>query len=264
MELLTLPDERTLRVYDVGSGPPVFWHHGSPNTGEPPEPLLDAGVRWISYNRPGYPGSTRRPGRDVASAAADVAAIADALGLDRFALMGHSGGGPHVLACAALLPDRVTAAVSMSGQAPPDAAGLDWLDGLHDKDEIFAARRGRAALEDYLAKAEFDPEVFTPEDHAALSGRWSWLGRIVGAAMAEGDAGFVDDLLASQQPWGVDLAAIRCPVLFVHGGQDRMVPAAHGRWLAGQVRGSELWLKPEAGHLSVLDSTADALDWLRA
>lgn len=263
MDLLT-PDGRTLHVYDTGTGTPVFWHHGSPNTGEPPDPLLDAGVRWVSYNRPGYPGSTRQPGRDVASAAADVAAIADALGIDRFALLGHSGGGPHLLACAALLPDRVTAAVSMSGQAPPDAEGLDWLAGLHDKDEILAAREGRAALEAYLAKAEFDPEVFTPADHEALSGRWSWLGRIVGAAMAEGDGGFVDDLLAYQQPWGFDPSAIRCPVLFVHGGQDRMVPAAHGQWLADQVPDSELWLNPEDGHLSILDTAARALDWLRS
>lgn len=256
---LTLPDGRTLHTYDTGEGTPVYWHHGSPNTGEPP-PV--EGVRWIAHSRPGYPGSTTLPDRDVASTAADAAAVADALGIDRFAVLGHSGGGPPVLACAALLPDRVTAAVSISGQAPPDAAGLDWLAGLHDKAEILAARRGRAALEAHMATAEFDPEVFTPEDHEALSGRWSWIGGVVDRALAEGPGGFVEDLLAYQRPWGFDPATIRCPVLLVHGGQDRMVPAAHAEWLAGRIPGSELRLRPDDGHLSILDTLPDALTWL--
>lgn len=260
---LSIAGGRTLHVYDTGAGTPVFWFHGSPNTGEPPGPLLDAGVRWVSCDRPGYPGSTRVPGRDVASVAADVAAIADALDIDRFALLSHSGGGPHLLACAALLPERVNAAVSISGQAPPDAAGLDWLAGLHDKAEILAARRGEEALRAHLATAEFDPEVFTPADHEALSGRWSWFGPVVTAALAEGNAGFVDDLLAYQRPWGFDPATIRRPVLFVHGGGDRMVPSAHARWLHARVPGSELWLNPDDGHLSILDTAPRALTWLR-
>ena len=106
--LVPLPDGRVLRAYDVPGDDTrltVFWHHGTPNVGTPPEPLLPMSreIRWISYDRPGYGGSTPHPGRDVASAAGDVAAIADALGVDRFAVLGHSGGGPHALACAALL-----------------------------------------------------------------------------------------------------------------------------------------------------------------
>ena len=100
-----------LHVYDVGSGVPVFWHHGTPNLGLPPEPLFRPGVRWISYDRPGYGSSTGVPDRPVASAAADISHIADALGLPQFAVFGHSGGAPHDLACDALLPDRVTATV---------------------------------------------------------------------------------------------------------------------------------------------------------
>ncbi|MFG2626946.1 alpha/beta fold hydrolase [Streptomyces sp. NPDC048473] len=105
---LELSDGRTLHVYDAhaegaGAGLAVVRHHGTPNVGAPPEPLFPAaaenGVRWVSYDRPGYGGSTPHPGRDIASAAGDVAAIADALGIDRFAVMGHSGGGPHALAC---------------------------------------------------------------------------------------------------------------------------------------------------------------------
>jgi pimeloyl-ACP methyl ester carboxylesterase len=132
---IELPDGRTLHAYSSGSGGlTVMWHHGTPNIGAPPEPLFDAaaraGIRWVSYDRPGYGGSTAHPGRNVASAAADVASIADALGIGQFAVLGHSGGGPHALACAALLPGRVLAAVSAAGPAPYGAAGLDWLAGF--------------------------------------------------------------------------------------------------------------------------------------
>ncbi len=113
----------------------------------------------------------------MASAAAYTSRIADALGIDRFALMGHSGGAPHALACAALLPERVLGVVSMSGMAPFGAEGLDWFAGMAVScaAELRAAAEGRAALEDYMESTEFDPEMFTPADHAALSGAWSWL-----------------------------------------------------------------------------------------
>jgi len=131
---LQLSDGRTLHVYDTGAEGAngrlaVFWHHGTPNIGAPPEPLFAAaerlGIRWASYDRPGYGGSTSRPDRDVASAADDVSRVADALGIDRFAVMGHSGGGSHALACGALLPERVLGVVSVSGMAPFGAEGLD-------------------------------------------------------------------------------------------------------------------------------------------
>jgi pimeloyl-ACP methyl ester carboxylesterase len=123
---LEMTDGRTLHMYDTCAGNtgrlPVLYHHGTPNIGRPPEPLFPAsdrlGIRWVSHDRPGYGGSTPHPGRDVASAAADVASMADALGIRQFAVLGHSGGGPHALACAALLPERVLAAVSVSGPAP--------------------------------------------------------------------------------------------------------------------------------------------------
>ena len=124
---LELGDGRTLHAYDTGANDAagrlaVFWHHGSPNIGAPPEPLFSAadrlGIRWVSYDRPGYGGSTPRPGRDVASAADDASAVADALSIDRFAVMGHSSGGSHALACAALLQDRVLGVVVVAGMAP--------------------------------------------------------------------------------------------------------------------------------------------------
>jgi pimeloyl-ACP methyl ester carboxylesterase len=267
---LTLPDGRTLHAYDTRTGDlAVFWHHGTPNIGSPPAPLFAAserlGIRWVSHDRPGYGGSTPLPGRDIASVAADVSAIADALGIDRFAVLGHSGGGAHALACAALLPDRVMAAVSVSGLAPYGAEGLDWFNGMYPggEAELRAATEGRDALAATLEAGEFDPEMFTPADHEALAGAWSWFGSVVNPALAGGPGGMIDDDLAAVAPWGFDPAAIAAPVLLVHGDADRMVPATHAAWLAGRIDGADLWLRPDAGHISALEAGEDMLAWLR-
>jgi pimeloyl-ACP methyl ester carboxylesterase len=201
----------------------------------------------------------------VASAAADVSSIADALGIGQLAVMGHSGGGPHALACGALLPERVLGVVCVAGLAPFRAEGLDWFAGMaaSGEAELRAAARGRAALEDHLASAEFDPEQFTPADHAALAGAWSWLGGVAGQAIEGGTGGMVDDDLSYVAPWGFEPGQVRPPVLFLHGGQDRMVPSSHGKWLTRHTRRAELWLRPDDGHVSVLDSGATAMAWLR-
>jgi pimeloyl-ACP methyl ester carboxylesterase len=266
-----LADGRVLHAYDTrADGISVFWLHGSPNIGSPPEPLFAAaeanGLRWVSYDRPGYGGSGPDDGRRIASAAADVAAIADALGIGRFAVLGHSGGGPHALACAALLPERVIAAVSVSGPAPFDADGLDWFAGWSPgiAAENRAAAGGRAALEAHWAAAE--PEdmgaFFTEADLAALGGSWSWLAGVAGQAMEQGSEGLAEDTLASVQSWGFRVGDIRVPVLIMHGASDKMVPGAHGEWLAARCPGAELRIVPDAGHITVLDSAPEALAWL--
>jgi pimeloyl-ACP methyl ester carboxylesterase len=279
-----LADGRILHAYDtradgtasslgpLGSPVAVFWHHGSPNIGSPPEPLFAAaeanGLRWISYDRPGYGGSSPHDGRTVASAAADVAAIADALGIGQFAVFGHSGGGPHALACAALLPERVVAAVSVSAPAPFDADGLDWFAGWSPgiAAENRAAVGGRAAVEAHWAQAA--PEdmgaFFTQADMAALDGSWSWLAGVAGQAMEQGNEGYLADTLASVQPWGFGLDAIRVPALIMHGAQDKMVPCAHGEWLAAGCPAAGLRVVPVAGHITILDSAPEALTWLAA
>jgi pimeloyl-ACP methyl ester carboxylesterase len=270
---LELGDGRTLHVYDAladgaQAGLTVFWHHGTPNLGAPPEPLFPAaarlGIRWVSYDRPGYGRSTPRPGRDLASAAPEVASVADALGIERFGVMGHSGGSNHALACGALLGERVLGVVCVAALAPFQAEGLDWFAGMPaGAARLRAATQGRAALEAFLAASEFDPEEFTPADHAALAGDWSWLGKVAGQAQEGGlPGGMVDDELAYVAPWGFAPGQVRAPVLLVHGGQDRIVPSAHARWLARQIPAAELWLRPEDGHISVLGSAEAALGWL--
>ncbi|MEV0130878.1 alpha/beta fold hydrolase [Dactylosporangium sp. NPDC050688] len=276
-----LRDGRVLHAYDTRGGDHVvFWHHGTPNTGAPPSPLFAAseplGIRWISYDRPGYGGSTPHPDRSVASAAADAAAVADALGVDRFAVMGHSGGGPHALACAALLPDRVTAAVSVASLSPyapaaaPSTAGLSddgYFAGMADGGvaSLGAAIAGRAAKERHEATPHDDLDIgFLPADWEALSTDWSWFGEIVAAAQRSGPAPLIDDDLAFVRPWGFPLAAVTAPVLLLHGAADRMVPSVHATRLAAQLPTATLRVVPAAGHITVMRHAADALQWLRA
>jgi pimeloyl-ACP methyl ester carboxylesterase len=200
----------------------------------------------------------------VASAAAQVSTIADALGIDRFALMGHSGGGSHALACAALLRERVLGAVVVAGMAPYHAEGLDWFEGFGQggEAELRAAAAGRTALEKHLAESDDEPD-FTPEDEAALAGEWTWFIDVVRPALAGGMDGFIDDDLAGVGEWGFDPADIVAPVLFLHGGRDRMVPSSHSEWLARRCPSAELWLYPEDGHISVLNFSHSAMEWLR-
>ena len=266
-----LDDGRTLRAYDAGPDADdaltIVWHHGSPQTGAPLDPLLaaaaDRGIRLLSYARPSYGGSTARPDRDVASAAADVAAIADAFGVGRFAVMGASGGGPHALACAALLGDRVTGAVAIAGIAPYTEE-FDWYAGMRAPGGLRAARDGRAARARFAETEEFDPESFTAADWAALSGAWQSLGSDAMAAGEAGPDGLIDDDVAFASPWGFEVAQAAAPVLVVQGGEDRVVPPAHADWIARHVPRPELWLRPRDGHVSILGAVPVAMDWLRA
>jgi len=290
---LTLPDGASLHVYDTGPSPSspvdelaVLWHHGTPNIGAPPAPLFAEsqrlGIRWIAYDRPGYGGSTPRPGRDVGSAAILAAATADALGVGRFATMGHSGGGPHALACAALLPDRVVAAASLAGVGPFDAADLDFLAGMGEGNveefgtAVADGEPGVRAFTEQLAAAllaasreQFVEEMapfLTDVDAAELRGP---LGEVLVAALhsglASGVDGWVDDDLMFVRPWGFAVEDIRVPTLVWQGRQDVMVPFAHGEWLAAHVPGTHVRLTDDDGHLTLQTRRIpDVHGWLRA
>jgi pimeloyl-ACP methyl ester carboxylesterase len=269
---LRLEDGRNLRVYDA-RGPEaaaaltVVWLHGSPQTGAPLEPLVSAavgrGIRLLSYGRPSYGGSSPQPGRQVASAATDVAQLADALEVPRFAVMGYSGGGPHALACGALLAGRVTGVVSLASLAP-FTGDFAWFAGMVSDGALRAAVAGREARARYAASAEFDEDSFTPADWEALSGTWASLGEDAGRADAAGPDGEIDDDVAFASPWGFDVAMIEAPILLVQGGRDRIVPSAHADWLMRHCRRPELWLRPNDGHVSILGACPLAMDWLKA
>ena len=268
MTELRLDDGRTLRVYDSGAGSEaVVWQHGSPQTGAPLAPVLEAtaarGLRLVSYGRPSYGGSSPQPGRSVADAAHDVEQLADALGLERFATLGASGGGPHALACAALLGERVSAVVCVGTLAPYTEA-FDWFAGMVAPGGLRSARDGRTARAAFAETDEFDQDSFTAADWAALESRWAALGEDAMRAGQAGVDGLVDDDVAFAKPWGFELAAVRSPVLLAHGLEDRVVPHTHAEHLLRALPHAELWLRRNDGHVSALDTIPLALDWLSA
>ena len=251
--ILETPDGRTLQVREDGDpqGTPVIVHHGTPAVGLVYEPWLEDGIRLIGFDRAGYGGSMRDRGRDIAAVAADVRVIADALGLESFATWGISGGGPHALACAALLPDRVFAAAAVASPAPYEADGLDWIAGGGEQNvvEFNATLQGETSVRPLLeqwhgamnaggAEGMRDEmaSLLSPADRAALDGG---LAEYLHACVVEtgGVDGWLDDDLAFVSPWGFGLETISVPVLIRHGELDEFVAADHSRWLGEHVPG---------------------------
>jgi pimeloyl-ACP methyl ester carboxylesterase len=267
-------DGRTLIVEDDGDprGRPVLVHLGTPNSRHLYGPnVTDAaarGLRLISWDRPGYGGSTPQPGRAVADVAADARAICEALGTGPVAMWGISGGGPHVLACAALLPDLVVAAASLASPAPYPADGLDWFAGMGQEnvddfrlmltDEAAARAKVAEEREEMITATADDlasqlPTLLTPTDAAVLTGAVAeYLVYSARDGLAPGSEGFWDDSWAICQPWGFDVADISVPVLVMHGREDRFVPFGHGEWLAAHIPGVEARLLDHDGHLTLL------------
>ncbi len=274
-----------VRVAGPTDGIALFSHHGTPSTGRPFRPYVEAaserGLRLVTYSRPGYAGSTRVQGRSVADCAADTARIADHLGADRFFTIGQSGGGPHTLACAALLPERVIACATTAGVGPWGAQGLDFLAGMADENvaEMSAAAEGGEALRHNL-EAQADNlraataadladalgGLVSPVDVAALTGEFAdHATEMLHESVSTGIDGWFDDDIAFVHSWGFDLADISVPVTVWQGGQDRMVPFAHGEWLAAHVAGAKARLFDDEGHLSlIVGSFPSILDDLMA
>lgn len=267
-------DGRALAVEEWGvpDGTPVVYLHGTPvgRLARHPDAGLFArlGIRLITYDRPGYGASAPRPGRAVADAADDVAAVADALGLDRFPLFGVSGGGPHALAFAARHPGRVTRAASLAALAPRDARGLDWTAGMmpSNEDSAVAALIGRPAVESHLAAVGSAERPPLPDTETAVIGRpeiKAMLDEAFADALRPGLDGWVDDVVALfGQPWGFDPAAVTVPVRLWHGVQDPVVPFAHAEWLAARIPGAVFVRGEEDGHAGHFDATPATLEWL--
>ena len=289
MPALTTPDGRSLDHLVAGEGPLVISLHGTPG-GHEPHPELTAaaqqlGLRLATYARPGYAGSTRQPGRTVADAVADVLALADAVGAEQFAVLGASGGGPHALACGALAADRCVAVATVAGVGPWEMDGLAFLDGMGDGNEIefAAAVRGELPLRALLVPWREEmvlagalgtyramESVLSPPDRAVFTGAVAEkLHASIALALREGVDGWLDDDLAFVRPWGFELGDVRVPVHLWQGGQDLMVPPAHGRWLADHLPTCTPHLLPDDGHLTLLlrrpaEILGDLADALRA
>lgn len=270
------------RRWGVPGGECVFLLHGTPGSRLGTRPgdaeLVELGVDLVTYDRPGYGLSDPQPGRGVADAADDVRAIADHIGVEHFAVLGRSGGGPHALACAALLPDRVTRVASLVGLAPYDARGLDWMAGMADlnREHYGAALQGAGRLTELLyprvVAMRADPDhlmrlieaAATPEDVARLrdpSSRLAFAASMREAVDRNLD-GWVADSLAFTRPWGFDPRWIRTPTLLWHGASDVFSPVTHSRWLATRIRGSLLQVSETSSHLTAAAVQRGTIRWL--
>ena len=274
MERLELIGGRVLEYLVEGpeGGRPLVMHHGTPGVAMVLEPVAEAaarhGLRFVTHSRPGYRDSSSHPGRRVADVAADVTALLDAVGADDFVTLGWSGGGPHALACAALVPNRCRAAAIVAGVAPYNAEGLDWLDGMGEENvaEFGAATTNSEALDEFLTETSAGLKDVQPHDIIAAfgdllsavdqqtlrEGLADYLAESCRAAVSQGTQGWRDDDLAFITDWGIDLASIRVSVSIWQGDQDRMVPRDHGRWLGDHVASATTHLVPGEGHLSLI------------
>jgi pimeloyl-ACP methyl ester carboxylesterase len=288
-EYLETPDGRTVAYEQIGdpAGAPVFLLHGTPGSrfsGQHPHPerVSSAGLRVITYDRPGYGRSTRQPGRSVVDCVGDVAAIADELDIERFAVTGGSGGGPHALAVAARVPERVTRAESNVGGAPYQAPGLDWFDGMDptnvkefgwalDGEQTLAGELEREA-QTVLERLDQDPTALLSDFDLSASDRAvleqadvrRHFQKSIREALAPGVWGWVDDDLAFVRPWGFHVTEIRVPVQIRYGATDVLVPAAHGVWLAAHVPNAVVDLAEGGGHLSTPDEHLERISGLVA
>ncbi|MFD0402638.1 alpha/beta fold hydrolase [Kitasatospora sp. NPDC059811] len=281
--MVKAPDGRALAVESLGDprGRPVFLLHGMPGSRVGPHPrstvLYRLGVRLISYDRPGYGDSTRQFGRRVSAAAADVRAIADDLKLDGFAVLGRSGGGPHALACAALLPQRVSRVAVLVGLAPRNAAGLDWYAGMTPSNvhAYQEAERGHGRIADAMEfrsrQIKDDPvrllnglrPELSPADREVVAdnGLRRMLQSNYREAFRHGADGWIDDVLAFTADWGFKVEDIAVPSWLWHGTDDQFSPVEHSRWLGDHIPGAELFLEPGAAHFGAFRVLTTALAW---
>jgi len=265
-------------LYGPDSGLPAISFGGTPSTRwKRPDAvgaIEESGLRMAVADRPGYGGSTRQPGRTVASVVEDAATLADALGWERFAVTGGSGGGPHALACAALLPDRVTRCAITGGIAPAIVDGPEptedeeradprrnrtsWLAARSDLRPQLeeTARTIMAAVEE--GGPEFPPDPGSPpgpparEDPAAMA-------RLTATFVTSHD-GWIDDHIAFAGPWGFDLADITVPVSIWHGSADERA-GKHADHLAAAMPHAERRYYV-GGHIPPTNAYRELLRWL--
>jgi pimeloyl-ACP methyl ester carboxylesterase len=288
----TAKDGRALAyaIWGDPDGFPILSLHGTPGCRLdrwPNEDLYrELGVCFVTHDRAGYGRSDRHAGRSVGDEVADVAAIAGALGIERFGVSGGSGGGPHALACAALLPDRVIRATCRVSIAPFGSSGLprdEWLAGMDPENvkEFGWAEAGETVLAPELEREQTATEARVAADPATLFGEFDLsrsdreqlrrpeVGEMLRESAVEQAArgvwGWVDDDLAFLRPWGFDVSSIRVPTLVWYGRADVLVPPSHGDWLAAHVPGCLVRVDDDSGHLGADPERelAENVSWLR-
>lgn len=266
-----LHDGRTLAYTDLGAstGPVIMYFHGAPGSrldlAHFEDELAARKLRVISADRPGFGRSTPQSGRRREDWSADVAALADHIGVQRFAVLGLSSGGPYAAECAACLPDRVTAAAIVEGET--DFAWAGAWDG-YPEDEGALMRigdedRGTAWCEarygsDGAGFFEVEQEI-ARADHAAFANEafTSALMASVREAFSQGVRAYAQDIVIQGRPWTFDPQAIVAPVLVHHGEADTMIPVAHSRHTTELISGARLTTWPQEGHISLITKIPD-------
>lgn len=274
--------DRTLRVRDAGDpqGKPIVYFHATPGSrldmAFADDIAANAGVRLISFDRPGYGASTPYQ-FGLVSIARDAEAVADKLGLGRFATFGQSGGGPFSLAAAAVLGDRVSRAGVACGGGPFDLvpgalAALDDNDthalallpddvpgaahGFADGFEPLVATFRDATPLDVIAG--FEPMLSTRDRELLQDHRLATaIGASMKEAMIQGATGGGWDNVAWVGPWEIDPTTIRCPVHLWYGDEDRFCSPAHGKWLRDNISDAHLVLRKGEGHLGFLEHSPE-------
>jgi pimeloyl-ACP methyl ester carboxylesterase len=253
-------------------GWPVLCFHGTPASrlgfGYTDGPARELGVRILCPDRPGVGGSTAVPLPSIGAYAAHIAQLADALGLERFAVLGYSGGGPYALATALLLPDRVGTAATMAGVAPLDwpgaERGLEALDlriGRWSRDH---PHRARAALRATAFALRHAPGLAAKgfratlgvHDRAALDHMDVAHGGFDFAveAFRQGIDGVFGDYRRWVEPWEVPLGSTPVPIHLWQGDDDHVVPMSHAEHLTEVLPSAVLHRLPGAGHVSIQEA----------
>jgi pimeloyl-ACP methyl ester carboxylesterase len=264
---ISVPGGRSLTYTDLGasSGPVVIYLHGAPSSRLDlvlfEDALAALGVRVVSADRPGYGGSSPIVGRRLEDWPAEMAALADHLGVERFAVMGASSGGPYAIACAALLPDRVASAGVVCGVTDFGWTGA-W-DG-YPEHESELMRIGEEAQAVAWCKARYGQDgsrfmegglgELVAADQAVLADEAfaSALMITMGEAFRQGVGGYAQDIVVQGRPWSFDAGAIGAPVWVLHGEADTLVPVTHARHRARIVPSARLVTGAGQGHLSIL------------
>lgn len=233
-----------------------------------------AGLRVVVPDRPGYGGSTRQPGRSVADVATDVQLVAGAQGWQRFAVTGFSGGAPHALACAALLPGRVTGCAAVASPAPPDAPDVDFFRRRTpgQAEDFRLALLGEQALRPHLedqarlavARAEAGGPMLPPgREPGKPAGADPGRLKRIRAMYLGGQDGWVDDDIALAHPWGFEMSSITAPVSLWYGSHDTRVPRAHTDWLLAHIPTAQGYEYP-GGHEPPDSDYRRILAWIAA
>ena len=267
---VTAADGRTLAYADAGDpdGPPLFLFHGTPGSRLERDPFgRPSPARIITIDRPGYGQSSPHPGRRLVDWPADVVAVADALGIERFTVMGISGGGPHAVVCAALIPERLHRVGVVCGVGPLHEP---WTDEGSNAQNALVASIARTEPHQLPAIAQmFVDAVNAAPDAATFFGAAapdmpaidvatlalpevrSMMFTSMREAVRQGGVGFAEEYRMFAEPWGFDLASISVEVRIIQGGADTNVPPSHSQYLADHIPGATLTLLPDEGHLSL-------------